>query len=58
MTSCGNADHHMKELEIGNGVGKASRGVVSFSNPSINTAVVGADSSPENFQLQYSNLLW
>jgi hypothetical protein len=57
MSTCGKADHYVKEPEIDIRVGKASRGAFSFSNPSLNTSVVGVDSSPEHFQVQYSNLL-
>jgi len=48
---CGKADHYGKEPEINIWVGKASRGDFRFSNPNINTSVVGMDSSPEQFQV-------
>lgn len=54
---CGKADHYVKEPEINIRVGKASRGDLKFSNPNFNTSVVGMDSSPEYFQVQFGNLL-
>lgn len=53
----GKADHYVKEPEINIRVGKASRGAFRFSNPNINTSVVGMDSSPKHFQVQFGNLL-
>jgi hypothetical protein len=53
----GKADHHVKEPQINIRIGKASKETFTFSNPNINTSIVGMDSLPDYFQIQIGNLL-